>query len=306
MLPLTFVEDLMPDIAIVTPSLRQGAFIDRTLASVHSQGVRLEHVVADAGSLDGTVDLLRTWEKRSGGALRWWSAPDKGQSNAVNRAIAATSAPIIGWINSDDVYGPGALAAVLSHFHDHPDCEVVYGDAQHISADDAVIEPYPIEDWNPARLRDTCFICQPALFFTRRLFERIGPLNESLHFCMDYEYWLRLARAGVVPQRLRQVLAGSRLHQDTKTIGGRVKVHTEINDMMLAQLGTVPDLWIHHWAHAQADDWGIERGDTARFAQCIALLSLTAALRWNRVISPVVAANSAAWSPGLKQIWKHV
>ncbi|HEY5809923.1 MAG TPA: glycosyltransferase family 2 protein, partial [Povalibacter sp.] len=190
-------------ISVVTPSYNQGQFIGRTLASVSSQqGVELEHVVFDGGSTDATVSVLEAF----GHGVRWVSEPDHGQAHAVNKGLKVVDGEIVGWLNSDDVYYPGALARVHAYFAANPDVDVVYGMADHIDTDDVPFESYPTEDWNRERLAQTCFICQPALFMRRSVVLTHGLLDESLHYCMDYEYWLRLAEAGVrfayLPEKL--------------------------------------------------------------------------------------------------------
>lgn len=238
-------------VSVITPSYNQAAFIERTLASVAAQsGVELEHVVFDGGSTDGTVAILERFRP----APRWVSRKDNGQADAVNQGIRATDGDVIGWLNSDDVYYPGAIARVAAFLEQNPDVDVVYGMADHIDRDDRVLERYPTAPWDFERLKKECFICQPAAFFRRRVIEKHGLLDESLHFCMDYEYWLRLGKSGARFAYLEDKLAGSRLHSDTKTLGARVKVHEEINDMLKRTLGRVPAGWIVNYAFAQVDE----------------------------------------------------
>jgi glycosyltransferase involved in cell wall biosynthesis len=137
-------------VSIVTPSFNQGQFIERTLQSVACQaGVEIEHVVFDGGSTDNTVEVLKNFSP----PVRWVSKKDKGQTDAVNQGIRATDGEIMGWLNSDDIYYPGAVAHVVEYFDRHPEIDVVYGMADHIDLEDQVFECYPSEPWDFERLK---------------------------------------------------------------------------------------------------------------------------------------------------------
>ncbi len=272
------ITGVAPLLSIVTPSLDQVPFLERSLRSVLGQGLPgVEHVVRDGGSRDGTLALLRRYE----GELRWISESDHGQVDAINRGLRATRGEFVGWLNSDDIYYPGALREVAAFFQAHPEVDLVYGAADHIDAHDRVLEPYPVEDWNLERLEDVCYLCQPAVFVRRRVFERFGELDERLRYCMDYEYWLRIG-PHVRVARLSRRLAGSRLHPGAKTLRARVAVHAEINDMLRRRLGRVPERWLHNYAWAVVDAAGHDRARFEDYAVRLGLATLWAFLRWER------------------------
>jgi glycosyltransferase involved in cell wall biosynthesis len=279
-------------VSIVTPSYNQGQFIERTLQSVASQsGAEIEHVVFDGGSTDNTVDVLKSFTP----AVRWVSKKDKGQTDAVNQGIRATDGEIIGWLNSDDVYYAGAIERVVAFFERNPDVDVVYGLADHIDLDDVAFEDYPTEPWNLERLKETCFICQPALFLRRRVVEQYGLLDESLNYCMDYAYWLRLGKAGVRFALLPEKLAGSRLYADNKTLGARVKVHAEINDMFRKLFGEVPDRWLFNYAHVVVEQRYSREGNKNSFALRVGANSVSAAFKWNHRVSAGMVKSIYSW-----------
>ena len=279
-------------VSIVTPSYNQARFIERTLESVIEQDVPgLEHVVFDGASTDGTVDILRRYDHR----LFWMSEKDRGQTHAVNKGLHTTKGSIIGWLNSDDIYYPGAVRKVLRVLDENPDIDVVYGLADHIDVQDRAFEPYPTEPWDFDRLRDTCFLCQPAVFFRRRVIERCGMLDERLTYCMDYEYWLRIATMGARFCYLEEKLSGSRLYAGNKTLGSRVKVHAEINDMQRRLLGRVQDAWLYNYAHAVVEARVDRSKHPRRFVWEVGVRSLLAAMWWNHGISNDMRQVTKNW-----------
>jgi glycosyltransferase involved in cell wall biosynthesis len=269
-------------ISIVTPSLNQARFLEQCLASVDAQrGDGDEHLVFDGGSTDGSLDILR----RRRAPLRWVSRRDKGQADAVNQGLRSVGGDIVGWLNSDDFYYPGAFDSVRAAFAGDPDLDVVYGQAEHVDIDGIAYERFPTEPWNPARLMETCYLCQPAVFFRRRIVERVGLLDDRLHFCMDYQYWLRLARAGLEVRDIPARLAASRMYAANKTMRSRIRMHAEINGMLRDQFATTPDRWLFNYGHALAGR--VTRRDRLRrtYGAIMVLGALFAAVRWNGRVS---------------------
>jgi glycosyltransferase involved in cell wall biosynthesis len=281
----------MPRVSVVMPSFNQGRFIERAIQSVLSQGYPdLELLVFDGGSTDETVGVL----ERYAAVLRWVSEPDHGQADAVNKGLRASSGEVIGWLNSDDVYRPGALSTACGFLDAHPDVDVVYGEADYIDSDDRLLGRYYTEAWDAARLRDTNILCQPAAFFRRRVVDCYGLLDEGLKYCLDYEYWLRLAFGGARFAYVPAVLAASRLHPETKTLGERLPMHPEINRMLRAYYGRVPDRWLLAHAHTLLElGAGPDRRHRLRYRAAAVRLALRLSWEWNHAISPWLAATCA-------------
>jgi glycosyltransferase involved in cell wall biosynthesis len=281
-------------ISIVTPSYNQGRFIERTIKSVIEQkknNYDLEYVVFDGGSDDETTKILEKYNSE----LRWVSERDGGQGDAVNKGILATNGGIIGWINSDDIYYPDAVVSALDFFEKNPNVDVVYGNANHIDVDDRFIEKYPAENWDFNRMMETCIICQPAAFFRRTAVDRFGLIDANLRYCMDYEFWLRLGKRGARFQHIPDLLAGSRMYQENKTLGSREKVHKEINGMFKNTFGEVPDKWIMNYAHARVEEY-IERTKSPNmFVLNLLAVTLLSSLYWNKTISKGMRGHLYQW-----------
>lgn len=235
-------------ISVVTPSFQQGRFLERTIQSVVRQSVNpVDYVICDGGSADETLEILRRYDSQ----IRWISELDQGQADAVNKGIAMTSGDIIAWINSDDVYYPQAFERVVQFFEANPKAVAVYGQADWINEFDAVIAPYPTRPWCYQQLTKECYLCQPAVFFRRRLVEQLGGLNTQLQYCMDYELWLRYGHENPFDY-LPVKLAGSRVYASNKTFMGRLAAHREANNMLKNKLGYSTQKWIFGYSKLQA------------------------------------------------------
>jgi glycosyltransferase involved in cell wall biosynthesis len=205
-----------PTVSIITPSLNQARFIADAIASVANQGYpAFEHLVVDGGSADGTLEILRA----QGAAVSWIAEPDTGQADAVNKGFARATGEILGWLNADDYYEAGAVRAVAEFTARHPDVDVVYGDCLYLYQDVTPAELRLVRSraFDLAYLLNVgCFIHQPATFFRRSALVA-GPLNTRLRYAMDYELWLRMARAGKRFAYLPVTLATFRITEASKS-----------------------------------------------------------------------------------------
>ena len=238
-----------PSISLVTPSLNQGKFIRATLESVLSQGYPdLEYRVQDGGSTDGTLAILEEYRSR----VPFVSEKDGGQADAINRGLSRATGEVLGYLNSDDVLRPGALAAVGEAFAADPELVFVWGRAAYIDEEGRTVSPYLARPDAIERLSDACFVAQPAAFFRRSVWEEIGPFDASLHHTMDYDYWLRIA-ARHPASRMRfldRELAGCRMHADAKTVAGWSRALDEIMDLVKRRTGYVSLWWcVAKWDH---------------------------------------------------------
>ena len=204
-----------PLISIVTPSFNQAQFLERTMRSVLEQDYpRLEYIVIDGGSTDGSVEIIRQYADRLAYHV---SEPDRGQSHALNKGLARATGEIIGWLNSDDLYCPGALRQAAEWLMRHPHSEACYGRLYIIDEADCIIDAHWAGPPDPAcTFYVGMDVHQQALFWRRSLMERIGLMDESLKFSMDLDFVLRLLLAGRVG-RVRRFLGMFREHGAAKT-----------------------------------------------------------------------------------------
>ena len=211
-----------PLVTIVTPSFNQGRFLRRAIDSVLTQDYpSIEFIVMDGNSTDESRDILRSYGDR----LTWVSQRDYGQTHALNKGFARSHGEIRGFLCADDVLLPGAISKVVRYFEAHREWDLLYGHGHFVDEADKVIGIYPTEPFSFRRLREECFICQPATFWRRSLAKRVGPFNESLRCSMDYEYWFRAHRAGGRIVNVDDFLAQSRIHPEMGTFTKRLDVY---------------------------------------------------------------------------------
>jgi len=210
-----------PKFSIVTPSLNQAAYLGRTIESVLGQqgDFDLEYLVLDGGSTDGSAELLRRYE----GRLAYRIEKDAGQSDAINKGLRQVTGDLVGWVNSDDLLFPGALARVAAAFAARPDAAWLHGGCEIIDEDDR-----PIRRWVTAYKDFRCrhysrralfvenFVSQMTVFWRRSSQEKVGYLDTSLRYSFDYEYWLRLSALGD-PLYLPERLAAFRWYTSSKS-----------------------------------------------------------------------------------------
>jgi carbamoyltransferase len=205
-----------PGISIVTPSFQQAEFIERTIRSVLEQSYpKLEYFVQDGGSQDGTREILERYADRLTG---WDARPDGGQAEAINLGFARTKGEIMGWINSDDILLPGALAAIGDFFHRHPDIDVVYGHRMLVDENDRQIGRWVMPSHDDEVLSWADYIPQETLFWRRRIWEKVDArVDESFRFAVDWDLLVRFRGAGARFARLPRFIGGFRIHSQQKT-----------------------------------------------------------------------------------------
>ncbi|MDY6853510.1 MAG: glycosyltransferase family 2 protein [Thermodesulfobacteriota bacterium] len=217
-----------PKISIVTPSYNQGKFLEETIRSILLQGYpNLEYIIIDGGSIDESVEIIKKYEKW---LAFWISEKDRGQSHAINKGFAKASGDIYAYINSDDLYCPGALSSIAPIFKKNGDPHLVAGEC-------VIFEGTKVKriftPWWPERLSYfvektySSTFAQPASFWSKEIYEDLGGFDQSLNFCFDREFFLRIGLAGVNPYLIDRKVARFREHSESKTILQGIRFHEE-------------------------------------------------------------------------------
>ena len=225
-------------ISIVTPSFNQGEYLEETIKSVISQegDFYIDYIIMDGGSTDNSVDIIKgyaervnhdQWERKCLGIeMKWFSEKDFGQTDAINKGFKLARGNIVSWINSDDMFFPGSFSVVMDHFTHNPDDDFVFGDGDVIDGNGTLqwewlSRPYDLKLlksyhflWNDF----TNYIMQQATFWRRSVFDKIGLLDDSFHYAMDIEYWIRAGDKGLKLSHVPKKLGSFRMITGTKSL----------------------------------------------------------------------------------------
>lgn len=229
-----------PLVTIAVPSFNQGRYLGEALASLFQQDVPVEVFVADGGSTDNSVEVIRHWESRLAG---WRSHRDGGQAAAINESIAKGRAPYVCWLNSDDWLLPQGLARLLDALDQHPAAPAAYGRSWNVVDETQSKRPVWVEPFNEQRLALRCIVSQPATLIRRTAWEAVGGVDESLHMAMDYDLWWRLYKAFGPLHFVDAFVAANREHADTKTKTKRRLHYREAIQVVRKHHGHVPLKW---------------------------------------------------------------
>lgn len=182
----------MLKISVVTVSYNQGEYIRENIESVLNQDYdNFEHIIVDACSTDCTLDILNEYPH-----LKWTSEPDRGQSDGLNKGFRRATGDLIVWLNSDDALCEGAFKVLNMFFTENPDKSVVTGNQIFIDGDGKLIHRIPSETYTYNRLLNTrhCSVMQNSTVFRKEVLDRVGLIDERLHYAMDLDLFIRIAR----------------------------------------------------------------------------------------------------------------
>jgi hypothetical protein len=232
----------LPKVTIVTPSYQHGDYLEATIRSVLGQdGVRLDYIVQDGGSTDGSAEVLRRYAPR---LKRWASEPDRGQADAIRRGFAALEAgpdDVMAYVNSDDQLMPGAVRFVAEYFARHPGVDAVYGHRVLVDAAGREVGRWfaPRRACDNLRLHD--LVPQETLFWRKRIWDRVGGIDPSFQFALDWDLLLRFEDAGARIARLPWFLGLFRIHPQQKSQAHLEQVGIpEMDRLRVRSLGRQP------------------------------------------------------------------
>ncbi len=218
-----------PLVSVIVPSFNQASFLTATLDSLLSQDYPcLETLLIDGGSTDGSLDIIRRYVSR---LTRWVSEPDAGQAHAINKGLRLATGEIVAWLNSDDLYLPGAVRAGVTALQANPAAGMVYADGILIDDGDRILDRHRYRDLNLLDL--LCFevLLQPTVFLRRSALESIGPLDESLRLILDHQLWVRMAaRFPIV--HVPGYWAAERTYPQAKTMAAAGDFYAEAGRML--------------------------------------------------------------------------
>lgn len=202
-------------VSIITPSYNQVRYLEQTMLSVLEQDYpRIEYIVVDGASTDGSVEIIRKYESR----LSYWeSVKDKGQADAVNKGFAHATGEIVAWLNSDDYYLPGTVSAAVKVFEENPDVVLVYANMLAVDENGATFNTLTYKQLTLEDLLCFQIIGQPAVFMRRSALQNTNGLDLTFHFLLDHLLWIQIAKQGRF-LHVNQTWAAARYHPEAKNI----------------------------------------------------------------------------------------
>lgn len=224
-----------PLVSVIVPSYNQGSFIEETIRSILLQNYpNLELIIMDGGSSDQSLEIIKKYENF---ISHWQSESDGGQSDAIRNGFSIAHGSIIAWLNSDDYYQPGAvLTAVYQMKLSH--ASMVYGDYNLVNSEGAPIQEFKAPEYSLKRLVHNDIIPQPSSFFYMEAYSRVGGLDDTLHYVMDYDLWLKMAFDHAPIVHIPFTLSNFRRHAGSKTVynpGGFYKELVNVIDSILTK-----------------------------------------------------------------------
>lgn len=230
-------------VGIVIPSYNQGKYLEAAIRSVleNKRHADINVVVMDGGSNDESVDIIRKYEQELNA---WYSEPDDGQADAINKGIGELpDCDYYMWLNSDDIYESEYSVQMLVDYAYENKLEVCYGLSHFINEHESIIGEYPVEEFEYNKLGERCFLSQPSVMFSRKAYRETGLINKNLNMCLDYEYWMRLAKSyefGFI----KEYIGATRMHENTKTSTMKQQHLKEAISIMQKYYKNVPMRWI--------------------------------------------------------------
>jgi len=218
----------MNKISIITPSFNQGQYIRQTISSVVNQDYEnKEYLIIDGGSTDNTIEVIKEHSNR----IQYWvSETDTGQSNAINKGLLKSCGDILAWINSDDYYEDNIFQIISDYFKQNPNIDLLYFDVNNLFPSNTRIHHHRHEYFPEHFLTKVC-LHQPGVFWRRRIMEKVGFLDENLHFVMDFDLWIRIylnANIKYIPK----IISNFRIHSESKTNNNPVQLYLEKNQVI--------------------------------------------------------------------------